>query len=101
MSLTLTLIVTILILLVILFFCAKIGAEKNKKLAELESEKAEQKQNILALIDHIEHLSKIVADKDETSQKIQGAKTDEEVESIISDIIAFNNSRVQNNKTEK
>ena len=101
MSLTLTLIITILVLLVVLFACGKAGFEKNKKLAELESQLAEQKQNILALIDHIEHLSKIVADKNETSQKIQGAKTDEEVENIISDIIAFNNSRVQNNKAGK
>lgn len=101
MSLTLTLIITIVALLCILFGCANSAIKDRKKITELESELAEQKQNVAYLVKHIEEVSRIKADEKYVSEKIEGAKTDEEIADILSAIISSNNARVQNNKAGK
>ena len=94
MTITLILVLTIVCLCLILFACANSGIQKNKKIKKLEEQIETQKANVLSLIDHIEQLNNILCDKDTTSQKIQKAETDEEVQDIINDIIAINNSKL-------
>ena len=56
------------------------------------------RNNVEQLTEYIKNSDRIRKDEKEIAEKIKDAKTDEEVHSIISSIVALNNSRVQNNK---
>lgn len=98
MSITTTIIIVCLVLLVI--FGASISSlwKSNKDLKnQVEAYKIENKDlqsNIAYLVKHAEEIQKIQKDADEISNKIKGAKTDEEISDIVSAIISANNDRV-------
>ena len=98
MSITTTIIIALFVLL--LLFGASIQSlwKKNKALKnQVEGYKIENKDlqtNIAYLVKHAEEIQKIQKDADEISNKIKGAKTDEEISDIVSAIISANNDRL-------
>ena len=98
MSITTTIIIALFVLL--LLFGASIQSlwKKNKALKnQVEGYKIENKDlqtNIAYLVKHAEEIQRIQKDADEISNKINGAKSDEEIVDIISAIISANNDRV-------
>lgn len=55
------------------------------------------RNNVEQLTEYIQSIDIIHKEERKIAEEIKDAKTDEEVHSIISSIIALNNSRVQNN----
>ena len=55
------------------------------------------RNNVEQLTNYITNTDRIRKEEKKIAEEIKDAKTDEEVHSIISNIIALNNSRVQNN----
>ena len=98
MSISLTIILSEAILILILIFAIKNLFDRNKKLNQkldgfmIENEKL--KENVAYLVKHAEEIQKIQKDADEISNKINGAKTDEEISAIVSAIISANNDRL-------
>ena len=68
---------------------------------ELEKQLVDQKKQIVALMKYADESGKIKDDKNDNSQKIQGAQTDEEVSSIVSNIVNSNNNRVRKSSKGK
>ena len=69
---------------------------QKKEIQELKNEIISAMENVKQLTDFIRNSDKIRKEEKEIAEKIKEAKTDEEVHNIINDIIALNNSRVQN-----
>ena len=68
--------------------------EENKQLnCKLDSARI----NVEQLAEYIQSTDSIHKEERKIAEEIKDAKTDEEIHSIISSIIALNNSRVQNN----
>lgn len=98
---TLTVILTMLAIIVIMG-AVIFALLKDRKLQKKEAEKLQDKltsanENLYAMKHYIEQILAIKADTQTNVEKIKEAKTDEEVLSILSDIISANNNRVQNN----
>ena len=55
------------------------------------------RNNVEQLTEYIQSTDSIHKEERKIAEEIKDAKTDEEIHSIISSIIALNNSRVQNN----
>ena len=55
------------------------------------------RNNVEQLTNYITNTDRIRKEEKKIAEGIKNAKTDEEVHSIINNIIALNNSRVQNN----
>lgn len=72
----------------------------NKKLKEekklLENNLLSARTNVAELANFIKNTDRIRKDEKVFAEKIEDAKSDEEVHKIIGDIIFINNSRVQN-----
>ena len=76
---------------------------RDRKKLKADNEKLEQRiidvtANINLMTSYIEKILEIKADEKSTAEKIKEAKTDEEVISILNDIISANNAKLQNNK---
>ena len=71
---------------------------QKKEIQELKNEVISARENVKQLTDFIRNSDKIRKEEKQIAEKIKEAKTDEEVHNIINDIIALNNSRVQNNE---
>lgn len=69
---------------------------QKKEIQELKNEINSARENVKQLSDFIRNSDKIRKEEKQIAEKIKEAKTDEEVHEIIDDIIALNNSRVQN-----
>jgi biopolymer transport protein ExbB/TolQ len=69
---------------------------QKKEIQELKNEIISARENVKQLSDFIKNSDKIRKEEKQIAEKIKEAKTDEEVHNIINDIIALNNSRVQN-----
>ena len=69
---------------------------QKKEIQELKNEINSARENVKQLTDFIRNSDKIRKEEKQIAEKIKEAKTDEEVHNIINDIIALNNSRVQN-----
>jgi uncharacterized protein HemX len=69
---------------------------QKKEIQELKNEINSARENVRQLSEYIKNSDKIRKEEKEIAEKIKEAKTDEEVHNIINDIIALNNSRVQN-----
>ena len=95
MNITLVLILAIICLIVILFCCVKSAVKSKQEIKALKEEIANQKDKTSYLINHIEEISKIKSEEQKVNDKINGAKTDEEISDIVSAIISANNDRVQ------
>lgn len=98
MSITTTIIIALMVLLLI--FGASLYAiyNDNKKLkSQIEAYKMEAEslhKNIAYLMKNAEEINRIKKEADGISEKINGAKTDEEISDIVSAIISANNDRV-------
>lgn len=79
----------------ILVFSIKHNNAQKKENERLKNELEKQKKNVAILARYVEDLTEVKNDKDKVLQRIQEAKTDEEFNTIIGDIIARNNERVQ------
>ena len=69
---------------------------QKKEIQELKNEINSARENVKQLTDFIRNSDKIRKEEKQIAEKIKEARTDEEVHNIINDIIALNNSRVQN-----
>ena len=99
MSISLTIIIALLVLLLIFGASLSVVYKDNKKLKnQIEAYKTEAEslhKNIAYLMKNAEDVAKIKKEADKISDKINGAKTDEEISDIVSAIISANNDRVQ------
>lgn len=101
MSLTITLFIAIVILFLILFIVANKSVNDKKQIKKLEEQIICEQEKIGYLMRHLDELARIKKDEKTINDKIEGAKTDEEVADIVTAIILANNERVQDNKTKK
>ena len=88
------------LLLIVIAVCVELGKRNKMQMRKIECLEDEIKglqSNVAYLVKHIEEISRIKKQADEISEKINGAKTDEEVANIVDIIINANNSRVQDN----
>ena len=67
----------------------------KKEISRLTSDLDKANQNSKNLAAYIQEMQKIKAEEKTTNQKIEEAKNDEEILSIIADIINDNNARVR------
>lgn len=99
MSISLTIIIALLVLLLIFGASFYAVHQDNKKLKnQIEAYKIEAEtlhKNIAYLMKNAEDVAKIKNEADKISDKINGAKTNEEISDIVSAIISANNDRVQ------
>ena len=89
----------VLLIALICFMAVYLTAHWCKKLQdqnkELKAEVEKQQQTIVDMYKHAEELAQIHQDKSEVDQKINEAKTNEEISEIINGIIAANNSKLR------
>lgn len=80
-------------------YCLIRDRKKQKdEIKELKNIINSEKKNLEQLSEYITKLDNIRKDEKELAAKIKEAKTDEELQKIINDIVALNNDRVQNDK---
>ena len=99
-SLSIYLILGALILLggLVAFGFGKLWIAEKKKSEQLKNELLDLQRSYSALTAYIREVNNINIDKEEFAEKINGAESDEEVQNIISDIIACNNGKLSDNK---
>lgn len=96
MSLTVTLLIAIAVLSFLCFVAAHYARQLKSENCKLKDENEKQRATIVEMYNHAEELAQIHQDKSEVDQKINEAKTDEEISEIINGIIAANNSKLRN-----
>ena len=98
MSISLTIILAEAMIILILIASIQSLFKKNRdtkqKLEGYQIENENLHKNIAYLINHSEEINRIKNEADKISDKINGAKTDEEISDIVSAIISTNNDRV-------
>ena len=98
---TVTIILVMLAIIVmcgaVIYILIKDRIKQKKEIQKLKNEINSARENVKQLSDFIRNSDKIRKEEKEIAEKIKEAKTDEEVHNIINDIIALNNSRVQDN----
>lgn len=92
----LALVAVIIIMGGIIYVLAKDKKAKKKEIEQLKDKLESASENLYAMKNYIERILAIKSDTQTTVEKIKEAKTDEEVLSILADIISANNNRVQN-----
>ena len=97
-TIILALFAVIVIMAAIIYVLFKKNRSNKKEIKALNNEINSAHENVKQLTEYIRNADKIKKEEKKISEKIKEAKTDEEVFNIINDIIATNNSRVQNNK---
>ena len=100
MSNTLTIILVLIAIIItlsgIIYNLAKDKKALKETINALNSNLDSARINIEQLSDYVDKFRKIKSQEQSISKKIKEAETDEEIYNIISDIIADNNNRVQN-----
>lgn len=99
-SITLIFITIICILAMVVYGFYKNNQKLKSTNAELQDKINSLNTNVAYLVKHSQELASIQRSQTEIRNKIEEAKDDEEISDIVSAIIAANNNRVQNNKTE-
>ena len=94
LTITITGLTIILILSAVVQELWKRNRELKQKVEAFQIENGNLQQNIAYLMKHTEEIQKIKNEADKISEKINGAKTDEEISDIVSAIISANNDRV-------
>ena len=94
LTITITGLTIILILSAVVQELWKRNRELKQKVEAFQIENEKLQQNIAYLMKHTEEIQKIKNEADKISEKINGAKTDEEISDIVSAIISANNDRV-------
>ena len=104
MNFTISVILVAIAVIAILVGVISSISGRNKELSRENRELLEKINllniNVAYLVKHSQELASIQRSHTEIRNKIEEAKDDEEISDIVSTIIAANNSRVQNNKTE-
>ncbi len=85
----------LLTLVSVVYVAIKTSKAQKKEIKTLTARLENQKVIAENLVKHSEELSKIKGDKEEVAQKISEAKTDEEVNEIINNLVRDNNNRVR------
>lgn len=85
----------LLTLVSVVYVAIKTSKAQKKEIKTLTARLESQKVIAENLVKHSEELSKIKGDKEEVAQKISEAKTDEEVNEIINNLVRDNNNRVR------
>ena len=95
--------IVILVLIAIAVTLAGIVYVQSKNLKKRKEENQDLKKqidqlkkNIAFLVKHAQEMAQIEKEKEKTFQRIEEARTDEEIADIVSIIIDSNNQRVQN-----
>ena len=83
--------VLILIIIAISRICRELQDENLEIKAELENEK----KTVVEAYKYAEELARIQKDKSDVNQKINEAKTSEEINEIINSIVAANNNKLR------
>lgn len=92
--------ILILIATVLALICAllvKLLIEKVKDNRFLKKRIERRNDNIRYLLDHVRSLGAIQKDSAELLRRIRNAKNDDDIDTVIGDIIKCNNERVQDN----
>ena len=102
MPISITIIAALVIVLMLAIEVAVELGKRNKKLKkdvlELENAIAEKSKSIVYLVKHAEELANIQAYENDVKQKLEEAKSDEEISDIVGSIISVNNSLVPDNQ---
>ena len=102
MPISITIITALVIFLMLAIVVAVEFGKKNKKLKanvkELENAIADKNKSIAYLLKHAEELANIQMYENEVKSKIEEAKSDEEISSIVDSIISVNNSIMQDDQ---
>lgn len=88
----LMLVVTVLSLMCALLFKIVIDMRKDNRTLKTQIER--RTENIHSLLAHARGLGEIRKDSDELMRRIRNAKNDDDIDSVIGDILQHNNNRV-------
>jgi predicted Holliday junction resolvase-like endonuclease len=99
-SIVLTVAVVFLIMASVIYSLFQKLKDLKKVVKELERELANKEINISYLVKHSQELANILQNNAEIQNKIDEAKTDEEINNIVAAVVAANNDRVQDNKAK-
>lgn len=92
------LIILVLLGLVIIFIKCLISSSKKNK--ELKKQLQATNENIKQLLIHSEQLVTINQNKTDVYKQLAEAKSDEEINKIIANLISSNNNKLQKHTTE-
>lgn len=92
------LIILVLLGLVIIFIKCLISSSKKNK--ELKKQLQARNENIKQLLTHSEQLVTINQKKTDVYKQLAEAKSDEEINKIIANLISSNNNKLQKHTTE-
>ena len=92
------LIILVLLGLVIIFIKCLISSSKKNK--ELKKQLQATNENIKQLLTHSEQLVTINQNKTDVYKQLAEAKSDEEINKIIANLISSNNNKLQKHTTE-
>ena len=98
-TIILILLALIVTMIAVIYILIKQNKSNKNEIKSLKTEINSAHENVKQLTDYIRNADKIRKEEKQITEKIKEAKTDEEVYNIINDIIAINNSRVQNNES--
>ena len=85
----------IFLLMIVLYFTAKVCKQLQAENDELKKEFGRQKRTIAELLRHAEEVAMISSDKGKVENEIKNAKTDEELVAIANAIVDANNDRLR------
>ena len=95
-TILLVLFALIVIMVAIIYVLFKQNRSNKNEIKSLQTEINSAHENVKQLTDYIRNADKIRKEEKQITEKIKEAKTDEEIFAIVNNIIAINNSRVQN-----
>lgn len=84
----------IFLLIIILYFTAKVCKQLQTENNEMKIEFEKQKSTIAELLRHAEEVAMISADRGKVENEIKNAKTNEELVAIANAIVNANNDRL-------
>ena len=95
MNLTITLATACIVLVLLIYVITTRTIKLQKEAKALKEEIVKQKEIVVEMYRYADELAMIKKDQSQVNQKINEAKTDEEISNIISGIIAANNNRMR------
>ena len=85
----------------VLILLGKLTRQVHDENRELKEQAETQKRHVSALLEHEKYLVGLFKDKSKIAEEIKEAKTDEELENIIAQLVARNNDKLRNNAKAK
>lgn len=93
--------ITLLVLFFIIYIVSRICKKLQEENNQIRTELVKQQEIVVELYKYADEVAMIKKDQKQINQKINEAKTDEEISNIISGILAANNSRMRNKAKSK